>query len=84
MGPAASFFRTPLLVAGMLPFFCAALSGPAGLIAPPPEEGSPAYLAVQHARDAFSTEVEIDLSDTEQALTAMQQANQIVAPGFYF
>ena len=84
MGHAASFFRTPLLAASALPFFCAVLSGPAGLIEPPPAEDSPAYLAVQQARDAFSTEAELHLSDTEEALARIHQANQILVPTFFF
>jgi hypothetical protein len=84
MGPIAFFFRTPLIAAVMLPFFCAALSGPAGLIEPPPVEDSPAYLAAQQVRDAFSMRVDIGMSGTEEALANIQQANQIVAPTFYF
>ncbi|MEJ8850318.1 hypothetical protein [Variovorax rhizosphaerae] len=79
---AISFFRTPLLAAVSLPFLCAALPGPAGLIEPPPVEGSPAYLAIQHSHDAFSTHFHVSLSDAEEALARIQQANQPITPAF--
>ncbi|MEJ8859062.1 hypothetical protein WKW79_31140 [Variovorax robiniae] len=82
MEHAISFFRTSLLAAISLPFFCAVLPAPGGLIEPPPVEGSPAYLAVQHSHDAFATHFRLHLSDTEEALARIHQTNQIVAPTF--
>ena len=82
MGHATSFFRTPLLAAIALPFFIAVIPSHPGFVVPP-EEGSPAYLAIQHAHDAFATEFTIDLSDTEQALSNVEQVNRIGAPSYF-
>ncbi|MEJ8826149.1 hypothetical protein WKW80_29680 [Variovorax humicola] len=89
MAYAASFFRTSLLAAIALPFFFAALSGNPGFVDPLPVEGSPAYLAIERVHDAFSlddtdTAAGDDSSGTDEALANIVQANQIVAPTFYF
>jgi hypothetical protein len=83
------FFRTPLIALVWLTFMGAAMTSRTGHVYLPPEEGTPAYLAVQQAQthDVFSpgdgdAGTQAALSDVDQAREDMRQTNTIVVASF--